>query len=549
MRKKNTILAVAITATLSAMNLASAGTFKNVTNDTCYKTIIGDGVTQAATACATLPTLTNTSQGSGLPTSFVPTASADSPVIYGTHLFGSGGSALILPKTDKAIAKYTVEGEIGFDFEFKVSLSNGAQFNNDPTLTLDSAQGGITGLTVPKEGTGNCNGKTYCTWSIGLNSGKLLNSEAFYVAYQMKNAHALATIGETIDLTARLGSAFTVIDEQTVSVAASANPLDVKLAGATDGQIRVSVTSGNTEFNSKGVAEDLLNQSSVIIGSLTIMNQPYVFGDTGLNEWALGDTTQGVFKAGTATGGHNTKLTITNGQFAASVTPPEGETSTGKVYLRDSAGSEVAAAQTVTATEATFELTDGQLALITASDSGNGKVDIVLQADGETAVNIEENPPEATFILDYQATTSLQDETYPVAELRKIRQDGTSCWVYNVPPATAIDILNLRITNESSISGTVMGTLYNMSGGDPVFTNVNLFGAGGDIPPGATKRVTQANIANDLEGGPYSWTGRGSLYMTSTLPELEIMVLLRATTPGAPLTNLSTGASGAACQN
>jgi hypothetical protein len=562
--QKNTILATAITATLSTLNVAYAGTFANLTNTDCYKVITGTTVSEAAAAATACDsgTISITNQVAGFPVNYVPSEAETKPILYGTHIFGSASSGVILPSasntpttlptTNPAIVKYTIEGSVGFDFEFKLTLSNGAKFSGEPKLYIDSAttNQATNGNSAPDPKSG-CNSTAFCTWAIDLNDASFKNDDVFYVSYYLTNAQVLGTAGETIKMTARLGDAFTVIDEQEIAVAASVDPLEVKLESAVIGQIRVSVASNNTEFNSKGTTDELLNQYAAIIGYLTIENQPSVFANDGLTEWNLGSSTPNavnVFKAATATGGNNTNLTITEGQFAASVTPTETSISTiGGVSLRKLDGTTIVGATTVTSTDASFDFTDAQLNTITLQS--NGRVAIVVQADGKTAVNIGENNPVARFVLDYTETSGQQDIEYPTSEMRKFRQDGTSCWVYSVPPKGASDILNLRITNDSTIAGIVNGTLYSMAGGEPVFSKINLLGTDVELQPGATVRVTQAKIADDLEGGPYSWTGRGTLQITSTLPELEILTLLRSIQPGSPLTNMSVGAHGSACQN
>jgi hypothetical protein len=563
--RQNTILAVAITATLSTLNMAHAGTLKHVTVLSCYTAI----TTGTASPCTIAPTSGSVATSpvttalatikAGL-TGYVPTKTNSLAVVYGSHIFGSSSSGIVLPSdksallnasaTTSMLAKYKVEGSIGFNFDFKLSLSNGAKFKDDPSIYIVSTI--YTGASSPTATTNSCSAGA-CSWPIPFeNDDKLVDGDVIYIAYHITNVQALGTPGETINLTATLGDAVTTVDTQVLPVATSQVPFTVKLYAATGGPVRASVASGNTELSAKTATNELLSQYSAILGYLEIKNDTTTFANDGVSIWKLGDTTGGVnvFKAATGTGGKNTSLTITEGQFAASVTPETGATTTGDVTLRtlpDNGNTLIVAAKSVTSTTATFELTDANLAAITGA-TDEGKVAIAFTADGKTAINIEENAPTATLVIDYHETTSAQDINYPEAELRKIRQDGSTCWLYNIPKPTAQDILNIRITNESSVAGTLMATLYNQEGGEAVFTNLNLFGAGGDIQPGATKRVTQDNIEN-LEGGPHSWTGRGIMFLSSTLPDLEMMALMRQKTPGAPLTNLSTGASGVACKN
>jgi hypothetical protein len=315
----------------------------------------------------------------------------------------------------------------------------------------------------------------------------------------------------------------------------------------------VSVASGNTEFSSRDPnSTEFYGPNEAVVGYFCLENIADVYDFTG-KTWALGNTNTSsggsdAFDAGyDADNNVDTALSILGGQFAASVTDSKGAVI---LKLSDLSGTDILA-ESVTTSDAIFQLSNDELMKIAGACSTDGaKIPITVKTDGTTPINLDlENPPELCFKLDYAEANSEHDIDYPESgcvTLRKFRQDGTSCMVYQVPPSSAIEELNLRITNDSNIAGTVKGTLYALAGGDPVFTGVDLLGR--ELKAGETVRITNSNLENDLEGGPYSWTGRGTMQITSTLPRLEIMTLLRnRLEPGSPLINMSVGAHGTAC--
>jgi hypothetical protein len=542
MRNKNKMLAAAITMVLSTSNLVYAGDLVNETTITIIN--------------PELVSIANKQDG----------------IKFGTHLFGN--SAVTLPPLDSPLyfaVTYRLVGEVIFPFELKAILSNGAQFaETTTTLVFFSKAGNLMAIQDGPFLTANCDSKNTCQWNINPTS-TLKDGDEFRLFYKVKNIQVLANAGEKIKLMAQVGTTFTptLIDTREVTFAVGAEPLDVTLEPATDRGIRISVASQNTEFNSKTTSSpEFISPQEVIMGYLKVASQatatdivqtssfsPWYLGNTG----TLGGTT--VLNAEfDSTKKVDTSLTITGGQFAASVTG-----TTGKVYLDIEAAkcssvtltSIQIEADEVDSTNAIWRFSNSELYDIVKVSSPdfkvggcNAKIPIVIKTDGKTAINIVEDAPTATFLLDYAETNNLHDIPYGPTELSKFKPDGTVCWVYNVPGSAAADILSLRITNESSAPGTVHGTLYDKDGNQifPAADNPPLDLLGGEIAVGETKVIFSSDIEN-LEGGPYTWPGRGILQMTSTLSRLEILSLLRSTLPGSPLTNVSVGASGKACEN
>jgi len=550
--RNNKILAAAMAATLSIMGQAYA---MDILNYEC---------SGADTCSATLG-------GTAYDLIKVPSEG----VSYGTHLFGSDGGNLTLPDERKAVVQYTVEGSIGFTFDFDVEITNGAEFADDPILVFEAAAGsnGVAGidtetLTPNATGIGNCGGDSSCSWTVNVGDSDLENGDNFYLIYNLAAASALKTAGETIGISASLGSTLggKIATALSITVAQSGDPLSVTIEPGSESGTRISVSSNNTEFSSTNSSTvEVLTVNEAVIGYIKIENNSNVVAANGYSPWILGNTDENnggspSFDAGfDADNGIETTLTITSGQFNASMTG-----SSGSVYLALDGCCEADGsidngvkipATSVTSTDATWELSNANLEALTTA-SANGQPAIVIETDGSNAVNIEENPPEATLVLDY--ADGQQDVAYPTVELSSFRQDGTTCWVYNVPPPSTegvADELNLRITNDStSISGTILGTMYPMTGGDadPIFTSINLLGEEVELGAGETVRLT-ADALSALGGDtPYTWWAdgarRGMLYISSTLPKLEILVLLRDTNTGI-LSSVSIGAHGSACQN
>ncbi|EDN70279.1 secreted protein [Beggiatoa sp. PS] len=544
MRNKNTLLAAAITATLSMMNQAVYATDLKNCDSTCNAT---------ATAVSAKTVIEVSSEG----------------ITYGSHLFGSSSGSLVLPDNTedadrRAAVIFEIEGTINFDYQFEVELSNGAKFNDAPILVFQngssvSADGNPGDADVQNV---SCANKNACSWTITVNS-ELQDKDVFYLAYNLVNVSALETPGETIKMTSNWTNISSGDPARNLeaTLATSRDPLTVTLNAGTENTTRISVSTNNTEFttNSTVTTEpEYVDANQAVFGYLTIKNNSDVSAADG-TEWSLGENNKAGFNADD---GIETTLTIDSGQFAASLTESSGSVYIGKRNADDSI-TRIAAATSVTSTTAIWELSDSDLKAITidtlTETDTTGRRVIIIETDGSNPVNVEENPPEATLVIDY--VIGQQDVTYGPTEMTAFRQDGTRCWVYNVPPPSTegvADNLNLRITNDSSsVSGTILGTLYPMGGEstgltNPVFTSVNLLGEGVELGPYQTEHLTADEISALGGDTPYVWweagNRRGSLLITSTLPKLEILVLMRDSTTKI-LTNLSTGAHGSACQN
>jgi hypothetical protein len=542
MRNKNTILAVAITATLAVMNQAYALEADNESNTSITLDVVSSDSTSQTVIS-------------------VP----EDGIVYGSHLFGSGNTPETLPSGSNAAVKYTVEGSIGFAFDFQVTLSNGAKFDDNPILGFVDSSGNSNTPTFT--GGDDCEGETECIWTVNMvdvPDPKLQDGSLFYVFYNLSNTDALQEPGEKIDLSATLNSTLngSLATDLSVTVAQSEDPLEVEITPGEDISLRISVSSGSTEFVTTGTdSEELVSANEAVIGYLSIQNNSNVVGPDGSTSWTLGNGED--FEAGFDEDTNiDTGLSITSGQFNASITGSSGSVYIALPGLEDDAVSsndDKIEAVSVTSTTAFWELSDTDLGNLTAAVTDGNLPAIVIETDGTNTINIEENPPEATLVIDY--VKYQQDITYGPTELVDFRQDGTTCWVYNVPPPSTegvADVMNLRITNDSaSVSGEILGTLYPMNGDttsltNPIFSGINLLGEGVELGAYQTVRITADDIAALGGDTPYVWWEdggrRGTLLISTTLPKLEILVLMRDGNTGI-MSNLSTGASGFACQN
>jgi len=596
MRKRLlTILSVAIFATLSQGGYA--GTLAN------------------AAPCAAMPVTTPCTNAALISDGAVTLTIVDVPgdgIVYGTHLFGtSGGSAVELPKNGNymtnaaswpnvvaptveegyAVATYTVNGDIEKDFTFRLTLDNSAKFVGNVYLdysdVVPNMQGGVHTPTKA------CDSSPECSWEIDVvDGGAITHGSIFAIYYRFQSAQVLATPKEQINLRVQMGTSFQkgLYDDRSITVASSEEPVEISLEPAIEpDNTRISVSSNSTEFNSKTPTNtEYLDSRSVIIGYLSIKNKDIngvdIVASDGFTPWNIGNIDTGIVAPSTQpigspdfgiSGGTDevqTIFTIFDGQFDASLTG-----SSGKLYF--DAATDISANE-VTVDEARWELTNDDIQkLVTEVVNINGPVPIVLKVDGANTINTIENAPSAEFLLNYAETNATRDLAFSFDsdELAKFRQDGTVCWVYNVPNPDASDALSIRITNESSSPGTIQATFYNedgtlVTGSEGDFQLRNIISAAkpltADDPTTATNELVpdpdamieggetvrlSSEMVRDTEGGPYTWTARGShMVITTTLPNIQIMTLLRnkrTEFEPRPLTNLSLGTHHLACQN
>lgn len=585
MRKNNTLLAAAIAATfVVSMNASYAGLAN-------YPLCSGPQTDIANNLCSQLyvdPNIGNV----------VPISDNDQGVIYGTHLFGDTGNNITLPSVaggGYAAAKWIIEGTPKGRMQLMATIE-GAEFKIDsatdtsmyPKLLFNSTSG-----TVDPTGQGTYSktcSSNQCTWRFGdLANTSLVDKDEFYIVYQITKAGStLATEGGQVKMMVKIGTVTdpTIIAaEETIAIATSKEPFKVNFQSTNNNYIKVSVAADNKAFLTQvptslgqDADKDFINTKEVIFGYMSVTPaEDLVKADDGYTLWKLGDpnTTNEALKVESGT-----TLTINEvGQFNASMTGSNG----GSVYLYTAAGR--IAATTVNGTDAIWTLSDGNINNIFKGigiSSQNSKyegrctatpmeyvdeacVPIIIQADGTNQINVPpEDGPKAELNLSYLSSNSMKDIKYPSADaaeqrLAKYSQDGISCWVFNVPFVGAIDQFNLRIINDSSTTslntdGTlstdcVQGTLYGPDG-----TEIGKE-ALGCPPAGGALYIGTEEMKAKYSGFP-STTGRGSMFITSTLQKMEVLAMTRFRDPPcydnkcggkSPLTNISTGSHGVAC--
>lgn len=610
MRKNNVLLATAIAATLVAsMNASYAGLMNypgcntattltahagtNVPNDIfCKATIAANAIAPAMVG--------NPVAGTGVITqSLVPMPATDKGIIYGTHLFGSNGDSLTLPSgTNYADAKWTIEGTPTGKLQI-IAILTGASFNGNPILAFEGTSNPLNTSTTPTGGgtsipdfSQDCipaSFPTKCTWRFGNSTDtSISNGNAFHILYQLtKAATTLGTNGGAVKLEVQFGTSgsATIMGDQTIPVATGQDPFTVQFKGTDNTYIKVAVAEENKAFVTQkptalGVDSEFLGANSVIFGYMYMQPNNYVKINDGYTDWAFNIASNPITKAGyDSTASVLTTLTLSdNGQFAASTG------NNGGVFLH-ARGQDIAA-KSIKDTDAVWQLTDANLAdmMMGTTDtggfgqckSGDHCIPLYVKVDGNTAINIPpEDGPKVQFSLDYASLKKglkYPADADPVVLLTRYIQDGVSCWVFNVPFPDAVDELNLRIINDSTITPTgtdcVWGTLYGKDG-KPVGkkTSLGCPGKEGTLYIGSEKlwgsTTLPAPATPPATPGLFTATGgsRGSMFITSTLAKMEVMAMLRLKSPPCfgnvpggcnatnsnPLTNLSTGAHGVAC--
>lgn len=471
-----------------------------------------------------------------------------SHITYATELFGSGSVTLptaTAPEKWPAVI-YKTDGDISKSFNMTFSLSNGASFSDTKLCANDAS------LTSPGQNTGSItatssSGDTV-TYKIQINTcsagsgDTLFNSGSQLVlAYKLTNTQALATADEDIEITADLKTITVpptpVNPALTTTVAKSATAISAKMTPQASGTVKISVGSESKEF--VGTAESYQNSTTAEIGLLEVKQVASYKREDGINDFAIGSGKVEL---------DGTTLVIESGQFDASKASP------GKVFLANT-GDDAIISEAETVDDdgtATFELDSDEVASIISVTGGGDDVGIRFQVDGKTPINSVENPPPATFTLAYDDATIAGLDVGPV-DLKKIFPDGTKCTVYNVPNTKAQDDLSILITNDSMLSAELTLTLDDQDGQE-------LFkGPVGPLDAWNTMRISSEDLERLIKGvaldAPITWeaeqplwTKRGVLYINTIIPKIEVLALLRDKASNIN-SNLSTGASGEACEN
>ena len=388
--------------------------------------------------------------------------------------------------------------------------------------------GNIVKFTIDTTGAENTN---------GVNINELGAGTEFLLLYRLSDVSTLATAGNSISMTIDVSSDFS----DSLVIAKSKQAWEFDLSPTIDNTTRISVSGGSIEFidvdDSEGEAwvnTDTETDTQANIGTLRITKNDEVYSCDEVEDLAVGGTTTTALKPLTLGEGYgaladDSQLQITGGQFSAA----DGLT-------LDSATS----TNIVEATIENILTTDGIATIDLPAGFVVDDYDIILNVDGNTVINVPENEPTVSLTLNFDKMESIIIDS----TVLKIRKDGLVCRILNVPSQGLLDNFNLRLTNISGQAGTLSAVLYDTDG--------NTIGSGllaptgtadvsaWELEPGETMYLNTASL-EELFGT--TWTGRAMMEISTTIKDVEALVLLRNAVPGSPLTNLSLGAQGSSC--
>jgi hypothetical protein len=182
-----------------------------------------------------------------------------------------------------------------------------------------------------------------------------------------------------------------------------------------------------------------------------------------------------------------------------------------------------------------------------------GCVAVVFKASGNDEIKTHDVAPTGKFDVTFSVSGGTQTIT---GKLNHIKRSGTVCVLYNIPGPNSIENANIRVTNKSATpDGTLIGTLR-LPDGTEIFTDYDILTATGLglIGPNQTMYLNTDKldeIAQSASNPNGAWTDgwtRAILRLETNLDYVEMMALIRDDdVMGAPLMNMSTGASGNGC--
>lgn len=542
--RNNRVLGAAVAAALFLPIGSAYGGSYNVNNSLlsmpAADTAAGDSVVTSCSVTDGMGTCVVNSSFDLVPSTVVNVP--DDGLIYATELFNTPPSGMeypILPcGTEPAAIMFTIDGENDNDNTLATFTLSSGKFENDPVLGISDSNGAITSpMTIPD---GGGDGSNFVKYNIDTTNGRLQVNDQLILTYFMQDASTLGTAGNTIKMTMVVKGSNT--REEIIATSKEGLPLTgFGPSPQEEGKVQIDVTNDNKTF-ATGEEPAYIDSQTAMICYLNLEtnsgnDDEYIVQCDGKSEFKLGSGDLTINE-------DQSKLEITGTQFQAS-------TGSEMVYLSfdESAtfGKDIIAVVDPDTFDATFSFTNQNMN--DAGDLGH-EMPLIMEVDGVTEIGIVEEAPIASLMIDFEQGNDENVDTWAMADIGPIespclliRRNGMVCNVFNVPPSTAQDILNLRITNESVKAGKLTMTLYNMDGtvvGDESVVLVE------SLEPGHTVRFTSAM----LEGEDYfntTWTGRARLEIRSTLDKIEMFTLLRYQGDAKLLTNVSLGASGVAC--
>jgi hypothetical protein len=293
-----------------------------------------------------------------------------------------------------------------------------------------------------------------------------------------------------------------------------------------DGKIsETQISYGTIELENKGLLDKI---------SSCLPNSTYLADST----LSVTCPVSALYWSGDFKGG---SLVIEDGNFNAS-----GKASDGNVYVKlgSTSSNYLNALEFTTPTTAKWKFSD--LDLVDMRDVTPVEARQIVLGVNSTEAVIENRQiqPKGTLVIEYLSGNAVTRTAF----LRHLKKNGTVCTLYNIPPSNALDIVNIRVTNDSNLENAfVKGKLRDMDN-KVIFTGKTLIEQGG-LKPHQTVRLQM----EDLTADGASWAGRAVLTLESNIPHplMQVYGLLRAREatgfPETPLMNMSTGATGNSC--
>lgn len=474
---------------------------------------------------------------------------------YAVEQFGTTDTKLEMPFR----VRYTLTANLSNDFYVTYTLSGGPTWGSNLTtasFTIQNADGNLAS-TAPLVAIVKGGKDTDSTVSFIVQANKQAATTAHILDFQFtvgKAQKALANYGQiNISADVRLASSTDpaagkqLESLKTLPLATSIGGANINISPpnpnsgayisvAGDGKIfegpeidtttavdygTIEISGGNTTL--KSTSEEPIGGTESVVSDKTCVFTPI--------KWSPCD--DGILKS--------VGLTISDGNFAASTVD--------KIFIKTKD-------TTIPATE---KLSDNIAAKWTITESTpledlckSSTQTIMLNVDGVTEINENRKvPPTGTLTVTFDGGKVINSST----RLRHLKKNGSVCTLYNIPNSTALDRLNIRITNDSTtVSGFVKGTLRGEDGND-IFKSAMLIPADGLVPNQTVHLDSAAIIAAAVAAGKTEWTGRAVLTVESNIPEgsMEVYGLLRAATQplptftDSPLMNMSVGTTGDGC--
>jgi hypothetical protein len=449
-------------------------------------------------------------------------------VPFATELFPDTTAPL---PTNGFVVTYYAKGTMDEDFYATFTLSSGTWAANLVSIALDAAPNtGTVNAALVENGESDQNTVTFLV-PVGTAGVSLNTNDTLTFSFSVTDDQGfLASSGSQI----RLEAAFPIAANPAIPSQTAPTPLT--LATATEGtkaELTLDTAATDTFIDvaqdSKLFINSSIDELSARLGYVNII--------ANTNAFQLDGTTPYVFN------GSGGSLEITDGVFSASDELGDNvflDVGDDGIFTD---GTDIPA-DIVTATTASWDLDVTELGLMLGQ-----AVPIVVKVNGTTEIEAQEDPVLAVLTLDYPSDSKVFQR-----RLEHIKRNGTRCKAYNVPYPGLKDNAFFRFTSKTDgVEGVVKGTLYKEDGtkvasdkgpDGTTFTDVDLLG-GETLTVNQTKVISNQAIA-DLASEV--WTGRATLVISSNLTSMEMLALLRNQQGVVgPLMNLSTGASGNAC--